>query len=190
MAKSYMEILEERGVRPFIGEDGQKSLEGFDPKIQYAMTDKTGPVFKSHHQHRIEVGKNSNLILDMCWYGAASEELVRAIKHGMVLLDAEKHFLNWKQSAKDHGVEVLRQKYRRYYRRPKLTERERLVITAYTGYVISADDVDKITPFIEKTLGHTIRTPEPPAIPIVVEVHKALKEEFCDICRRHHIFDV
>lgn len=190
MAKSYMEILEGRGIHPFIGEEGQKSLEGFDPKIQYAMTDKTGPVFKSNHQHQIEVGKISNLISDMCWYGATPEELVRAIKHSMVLLDAQKHFLNWKQSAKDQGVEELRKKYRRYYRRPKLTERERLVITAYTGYVINGNDVDKITPFIEKILGHEIRTPESPKTPIIVEIHKAFKDEFCDICRRHHIFDV
>lgn len=190
MSKSYMEILEERGIRPFIGEDGQKSLKGFDPKIQYAMTDKTGPVFKSHHQHVIEVGKNSNLISDMCWYGATSEELVRAIKHGMVVFDAEKYFLNWRQSAKDSGVEELRKKYRRYYRRPKLTERERLVIAAYTGYLINGNDVGKITPFIEETLGHIIRTPEPPETSIIVEVHNAFKDEFCDICRRHHIFNV
>lgn len=111
MAKSYMEILEERGIHPFIEDDGRESLMGFDPKIQYAMADKTGPVFKSHHQHRIEVGKNSNLISDMCWFGATSEELVRAIRHGMVLLDAEKYFLNWKQSAKDHGIEELYKKY-------------------------------------------------------------------------------
>lgn len=190
MSKSYMEVLKERGIRPFIGEDDMESLKGFDPKIQYAMTDKTGPVFKSHHQHVIEVGKNSNLISDMCWYGATSEELVRAIKHGMVLLDAEKHFLNWKQSAKDHHIEKLRKKYRRFYKRPQLTEHERLVVAAYTGYVINADDVGKITPFIEETLGHMIRTPEPPETPIVVEVHNAFKDEFCDICRRHHIFNV
>lgn len=120
MSKSYMEILEERGICPFIGEDGQETLKGFDPKIQYAITDKTVPVFKSHHQHVIEVGKISNLISDMCWYGATSEELVQAIKHGMVLLDAEKHFLNWKQSAKDHNIEALSKKYRHYYRHPQL----------------------------------------------------------------------
>lgn len=190
MAKSYMEILEERGIRPFLNREGREALEGFDPKIQYAMTDKTGPVFKSHHQHRIEVGKNSNLITDMCWFGATSEELVRAIKHGMVLLDAEKYFLNWKQSAKDNGVDDLRKKYRRYYRRPQLTEHERLVIMAYTGYVINANDLDKIDAFIEDALGHTIKTPEPPETPIVVEVHKAFQDEFCEICNRHHIFGI
>lgn len=56
MSRSYMEILEERGIRPFIGKDGCEAFKGFDPKIQYAMTDKVGPVFKSHHQYVIEVG--------------------------------------------------------------------------------------------------------------------------------------
>ena len=37
MAKSYMEILEERGIHPFIEDDGRESLKGFDPEIQYAM---------------------------------------------------------------------------------------------------------------------------------------------------------
>lgn len=122
MNKSYMEILEERGIRPFIKEEDYKLLKGFNPKIQYTMADKTGPVFESHHQHQIEVGKNSNLIIDMCWYGATSEELVRAIKHGMVLIDAEKYSLDWKQSAIDYGIEKLYKKYRRYYRRQQLTE--------------------------------------------------------------------
>lgn len=190
MSKSYMEILEKRGIHPFIGENGQKSLKEFDPKIQYAMKEKTGPAFKSPHLHVLEIGKNSNLISDMCWYGATSEELVRAIKHGMVLFDAEEHFLDWRQSEKDNGIEELHKEYRRYHRCPKFTERERLVIAAYTGYVINGDDVGKITPFIEETLGHTIRTPEPPENPIIVEVHRAFKDEFCNICRRHHIFNI
>lgn len=50
--------------------------------------------------------------------------------------------------------------------------------------------MNKITSFIEGMLGHTIQTSEPPEIPIVVEVHNAFKDEFCDICRRHHIFNV
>lgn len=43
--------------------------------------------------------------------------------------------------------------------------------------------------FVEQELGHSIQTPEPPAVPVVVEVRRALQEEFCEICRKHHIFD-
>ena len=83
---------------------------------------------------------------------------------------------------------VNRKGYRRFRRKPKLTEREKLVITAYTGYVLEGT-AGKVVDFVEQELGHSIQTPEPPAVPVVVEVRRALQEEFCEICRKHHIFD-
>lgn len=142
----------------------------------------------SPKQHQIQVGKNSNLIADMCWYGATGEELVRAIKHGTVVLDADKHHLDWQKSGEDFGIQELYQKYRRFNRRPKLTEREKLVITAYTGYVLDGT-AGKVVDFVETVLGHSIQTPEPPKVPVILEVHNALRGEFCEICRKHHIFN-
>lgn len=188
MAKTYLDILTKRGIDLFLTEDKFADIRKFDPKAEYAIPDRAEPVFRSPKQHQIQVGKNSNLIADMCWYGAAREELVRAIKHGMVILDADKYHLDWQKSAEDFGIQELYQKYRRFNRRPKLTKREKLVIEAYTGYVLEGT-AGKVVDFVEEVLGHSIRTPEPPEVPIVVEVHKALKEEFCEICRKHHIFD-
>lgn len=191
MAKmTYLDTLRNEGLMPFLSEEGLDAIRSFEPKVHYTMTEKNKPVFKSHRQRQIEVGKNVSLIRDMVWYEATVEELVRAIKHGMVVFDAEKYFLDWMCSAKDFGIDELFGKYRRFNRRPNLSERERLVIAAYTGYVIDGDDGDKIIPFIEKTLGHTIGTPEPPQVPVVVEIHRAFKNEFCEICRRHHIFNI
>ena len=188
MAKTYLDILAKRGIDLFLTEDKFADLRKFDPKTEYAIPDRVEPVFRSHKQHQIQLGKNSNLIADMCWHGATGEELVRAIKHGMVILDADKRHLNWQKSAEDFGIQELYQKYRRFNRRPKLTEREKLVITAYTGYVLEGT-AGKVNDFIEEMLGHPIYTPEPPEIPLVLEVHRALKDEFCEICRKHHIFN-
>lgn len=146
------------------------------------------PVFKHPNQHKIELGKTTNLIGDMCWYGASVEELVRSIKYGMVVLDADKRHLDWKKAAEDFGIQELLKEYRRFRRKPKLTEREKLVITAYTGYVLEGT-AGKVVDFVEQELGHSIQTPEPPAVPVVVEMRRALQEEFCEICRKHHIFD-
>lgn len=57
------------------------------------------------------MGKISNLITDMTLIGATEEELARAVKHSMVIIDAEKHHLDWRQSAKDNGVKELYIKY-------------------------------------------------------------------------------
>lgn len=187
MTKTYLDLLNERGISPFLTDEALEELRKFDYKTIYAMPGEE-KVFQNQGQHQIELGRTTNLIGDMCWYGATEEELIRAIKHGMVVLPAEKHHLDWKRSAEDNGIQTLYQKYRRFNRRVKLTEREKLVITAYTGYVLEGT-ADKVADFIEEVLGHSIKFAESPETPIVIEVHKALKEEFCEICRRHHIFD-
>lgn len=187
MTKTYLDLLNERGIRPFLTDKAFEELQRFDYKTLYAMSG-TDKVFRHPNQHQIELGKTTTLIGDMCWYGATEDELVRAIKHGMVVLPADKHHLDWQKSARDFGIQDLRKKYRRFYRKPKLTEREKLVITAYTGYVLEGT-AGKVDDFIEETVGHPIHTPEPPEVSLVLEVHKALKEEFCEICRKHHIFN-
>ena len=60
-----------------------------------------------------EMGRISNLITDMTLMGATKNELARAVKHSMVVIDAEKHKLDYKQSEKDNDIESLRRKYQR-----------------------------------------------------------------------------
>jgi hypothetical protein len=59
----------------------------------------------------IEMGKISNLITDMSIKGASTSEIARAVRHSMVVIDAEKHELNWKQSEKDNAISELKLKY-------------------------------------------------------------------------------
>ena len=58
-----------------------------------------------------EMGKISNLITDMTLKGALEDELARAVRHSMVVIDAEKHHLDYKQSEADNGISALKKKY-------------------------------------------------------------------------------
>ena len=86
-----------------------KELEGFDPKMEYGG--KPDGTFKRMRNTQNEMGKISNLITDMTLKGATQEELARAVKHSMVVIDAEKHGLDYKQSEADNGIAALRKKY-------------------------------------------------------------------------------
>ena len=58
-----------------------------------------------------EMGVISNLITDMTLKGASNEELTRAVKHSMVVIDAYKHKLDYKKSEQDNGIAALKKKY-------------------------------------------------------------------------------
>lgn len=98
-------------------------LKGFDPKMEYGYskveTDSNGDKhyyrdgheFKVMNNTQMEMGKISNLITDMTLKGATTPEIARAVRHSMVVIDAEKHKLDWKQSEQDNGIAALRKKY-------------------------------------------------------------------------------
>lgn len=88
-----------------------KKLQDFDPKIEYATDGKTGVKFMTEKEKQREMGIVSNLITDMTLAGAPNSDLVRAVKHSMVVIDAVKHKLDYKQSEKDNGILELKQKY-------------------------------------------------------------------------------
>lgn len=85
----------------------------FDPQELYKNppgakeTGKKGEGFNKG----IEMGKISNLITDMTIKGAGWDEISRAVKHSMVVIDAEKHNLDWRRSETDQGIAELRLKY-------------------------------------------------------------------------------
>ena len=58
-----------------------------------------------------EMGRISNLITDMTLKGANDDELARAVKHSMVVIDAEKHKLDYRQSYIDNGIDSLKKEY-------------------------------------------------------------------------------
>ncbi len=86
-----------------------KGLEDFDPKTAYPKYDGMKTISAKNKQ--TEMGKVSNLITDMTLKGATQDELARAVRHSMVVIDAEKHELNYKQSYIDNGIADLKVKY-------------------------------------------------------------------------------
>lgn len=86
-----------------------KALEKFDPIHEYPAYEGM-PKMKARTKQQ-EMGAISNLITDMTIKGATPEELAHAVKHSMVVIDAEKHNLNYKQSYIDQGIHQLKEKY-------------------------------------------------------------------------------
>lgn len=87
-----------------------KGLEGFDPKTAYPER----PGMKYMKNTQTEMGKISNLITDMTLAGADDAELAAAVRHSMVVIDAEKHKLDYKQSEIDNNISALKKKYQRH----------------------------------------------------------------------------
>ena len=87
-----------------------KGLEGFDPKTAYPER----PGMRYMKNTGTQMGIISNLITDMTLKGATQDELARAVRHSMVVIDAEKHKLDYKQSEIDNGIASLKKKYQSY----------------------------------------------------------------------------
>jgi len=92
-----------------------KDLEGFDPKTAYSTEGKTGVrLLSKGAATQRQMGEISNLITDMTLKGAPESEIARAVKHSMVVIDAAKHKLDYRQSEKDNGIAELKKKYQGY----------------------------------------------------------------------------
>jgi hypothetical protein len=87
-----------------------KDLKGFDPMVYRLPKDSPIPRMNDTRKQK-EMGKVSNLITDMTFEGASPDEIARAIKHSMVVIDAVKHDLDFRQSEEDHGILSLKEKY-------------------------------------------------------------------------------
>lgn len=101
-------------------------LKNFDPKRQFGGYETITPAvgkkgepgykpekgnFKLMTNTGKEMGMITNLITDMSIQGAKPEHIVRAVKHSMVVIDAEKHKLDYKKSEQLHGITQLRHLY-------------------------------------------------------------------------------
>lgn len=112
-----------------------EGLKGFDPRSQYKAYDGMKTVDGGHwsesrkevvfdkdpttgrpkapnkNNMQMKMGDISNLITDMTIKGAGTDELARAVKHSMVVIDCEKHVLDYKSSYRDNGIPALKEKY-------------------------------------------------------------------------------
>lgn len=90
-----------------------KQLEGFDPRAAYpgypGMTE-VGPKTDGFRKG-MEMGKATNLLADMSIKGAPNDEIARAVKYAQVVIDAEKHQLDWKRCYEEQGIADLKKKW-------------------------------------------------------------------------------
>lgn len=90
-------------------------LKDFDAKAEYAVPEGNPKKVKllTKDSTQKQMGMISNLITDMTLGGASEPEITRAVKHSMVVIDAAKHKLDYKQSEKDNGIKELKQQWQK-----------------------------------------------------------------------------
>jgi transposase len=105
-----------------------EGLKNFDPKTAYppyhgmktidggTWNDTTkkveyGPGGPRPQRKQQEMGNVSNLITDMTIRKASTSEIAAAVRHSMVVIDSEKHSLNWRESAIANGIPALKEQY-------------------------------------------------------------------------------
>lgn len=103
-------------VIPTIGQkfNTKKVLDGlkdFDPKQAYPAYEGMPHVRDSGFNRGREMGIASNLITDMTIRGATEDQIVRAVRYSMTVIDAEKHDLNWKLAYKDNRIQELKDEF-------------------------------------------------------------------------------
>ena len=104
-------IIIPNGTKKIKTTQALKDLETFDPHESFKLP-AGGKVIKETYQQQ-QMGIVSNLITDMTIKGAPPQEIARAVKHSMVIIDAKKHELDYKRSAEVHGIAALKAKYQK-----------------------------------------------------------------------------
>lgn len=102
-------VIPNGGRQKILATKALEGLKDFNPRVQYKGY--PGMKVMTSDQKGLEMGKVSNLITDMTLLGAPSSEIVRAVRHSMVVIDAEKHGLDWKRSAIENNIADLKVKY-------------------------------------------------------------------------------
>lgn len=89
--------------------DSLEGLKNFDPKEAYPGYPGMKVISEANKQK--QMGIVSNLITDMTLKGAPDDEIARAVRHSMVIIDSKKHELNWKASFEDNNIAELHEKW-------------------------------------------------------------------------------
>lgn len=90
-----------------------KQLDGFadELRIRYKRDPNSNVPHMTAQEKGMQMGLVSNLITDMTLMGAPASEIARAVRHSMVVIDAEKHDLDWRRSLRDNNIEQLFLRY-------------------------------------------------------------------------------
>lgn len=88
-----------------------KALQEFDPKVYEFPEGTPESKFIKPSTKQREMGVASNLITDMTLQKASKDDLIRAVKYSMVVIDSEKHHLDYKQAKADYDINGLKRRY-------------------------------------------------------------------------------
>ena len=102
-------IVVPNGSRQVKTSPALEGLKGFDPIKEYPPYE--GMKKMTEYVKGLQMGIISNLITDMTIRGANTTELAAAVRHSMVVIDAEKHGLDWRRSSRDNGIPALMERY-------------------------------------------------------------------------------
>lgn len=102
-------VIPNKGGKTINTKNTLEGLKDFDPKIAYPGYE--GMKVMKESRKGTEMGMVANLITDMTLKGCSDDELAAAIRHSMVVIDAPKHKLNYKQSEKDNHIKELKELY-------------------------------------------------------------------------------
>ena len=88
-------------------------LKDFDPDIYNLRSTGKKYTALTKKNKGMEMGVVSNLITDMTIKDATFDELERAVKYSMVVIDSPKHDLDYIQARKDFDIDSLKKKYQK-----------------------------------------------------------------------------
>jgi len=89
------------------GDDGKPVYE--EKNVDHYF--RNGHEFKQMTRTGLEMGKVSNLMMDMTLKGADDADLAMVARHAQVVIDAEKHHLDWQASELDNHIKEMKKKY-------------------------------------------------------------------------------
>lgn len=96
-----------------------EGLKDFDPQMAYperaGMKYMKDPV-TGKDATQTEMGKISNLISDMTLFGAGPDDMAKAVRHSMVVIDAAKHKLDYKRSEVENEIPRLKKEWQQHVR--------------------------------------------------------------------------
>lgn len=122
-------------------------LKGFDTKI-YKVADDHKTINNATKQRMM--GETTNLIADMTLAGAPNSQIVKAVKHSMVVIDSLKHNLDWKKSAKDNDIIELKKEWQGVNERGQVKGASTIITKAKSEAHIpqrkAVNDINKMTP--------------------------------------------
>lgn len=86
-----------------------KELDNFadELRVRYKRDPKSNVKKMTAQEKGMQMGLVSNLITDMTLKGATAPEIARAVRYSMVVIDAEKHDLDFRRAAEDNNIKQL-----------------------------------------------------------------------------------